>query len=413
MGGSTHARTPPPSLARRVLRLVEIAGIVVILSAVAWLASASALGDRTTAMVVALSATCAVCAACIARLSRDRRSAIVAAASFGATPAIAFATLRALSEPLMGTAFDDVSARQREGMESVVIAAALAALCAVAAAVIAGRRLERRRVSAIVIGVMTWAPLLIVPAVLGLAAFEGWRAPGPDRYSVSQPVLAHMDPARGDGRVVVDELEREEGVTLVRVCEDRPWCYTLLRRGDRVTTRPGYVRRDVPVHLRYDPIHELYLVEARGELIATVNAKNLASYQQLLPHHVRGSLSPPRAYWLLAAVALLGALFIVALRRRLRRSRARTESAEAGVCFGDGWGLLADGTAMRLPEDMHRGSILVMWVTRGAERTLTVIEGTRAEIATRFEHRRQALDALQLAVMWTLCTPLLTAAAVV
>lgn len=405
MGGST--------LVRRVLRLAEIAGIVVVLSAVAWLAWAEALGDRTTAMVVALSATCAACAAFIARLSRGGRSAVIAAAAFGATPAIALATLRALSEPLMGAAFDSGASREREGLEAVIIAAALAALCAVAASVIAGRRLEHRRVSELLVRVMTWAPMVVVPAVLIFTAADGFRSPGPDAYSVSQPVLAHMDPEDSGGRFVVDELERKEGVTLVRVCEGTPWCYTLLRRGDRVTTRPGYVPRGAPVHLRYDPVHRLYLVETGGELVSTVNAQNLASYNRLLPHHVRGSLTPPRAYSVLAVAALIGFILIVMLRRRLRRRRERTDAADVGVCFGDGWGLLADGTAMRVPNDMKRGSILVMWATRGAERTISVLEGTRDEIAKRFDERRQALDALQLAVMWTLCTPLLISAAVV
>jgi hypothetical protein len=412
MGGLSVVEKASPSRARRVFRLVETAAIVVIFSAVAWLAWASALGDRTTAMVVALSVTIASCAAFLSRLADGGKAAVVATAAFGATPAIALATLRALSEPLMGTAFTDGAARQREGIEAVIIAASLAAVCTVAAAVIARRRLEERRVSKWLVTFMTWSPLLVVPASLVFTLVDGYRSPSPGDYSVSQPVLAHMEPASADGPLLIDELERKEGVTLVRVCEDTPWCYTLLRRGDRVTTRPGHVARGAPVHLRYDPIHELYLVESNGVLVSTVNAQNLASYNRLLPHHVRGSLTPPRAYSLLAAGSLVGAIFILLLRRRLRRRRERATRADAGVCFGDGWGLLADGTTMRVPDETKRGSILVMW-SHGRDATLTLLEGTREEVAKRFDERSQALDALQLAVMWTLCTPFLISAAVV
>jgi hypothetical protein len=384
----------------------------VAISGVAWLAWAAAFGDRSTAMVVALSATCAACAAFISGLSRGGARAVVATAAFGATPVIALATLRALSEPLMGSAFTDGAARQREGVQAVILAVILAALCAGAAAFIARRRLERRRASRWVLAALTWAPLVAVPALLGLAVFDSFRAPTPERYGTSQPVLAHMDPESSGGALVVDELERKEGITLVRVCQDTPWCYTLLRRGDKVTTRPGYVHRQVPVHLRYDPNHELYLVESGGQLVSTVNARNLASYDRLLPHHVRHSLTPPPVYSLLAAIALVGAIVILWRRRSLRRTRDRVDAADAGVCFGDGWGLLADGTTMRVPPDVERGSILVLW-SEGRERTMTLLEGTREEIARRIEERRQALDAVQMATMWTLCTPLAIAVAVI
>ena len=402
----------PAKRGPRVLRLIEAAGLVVVISGAGWLAWAAALGDRTTAMVVALSATCAIFAVFMSRLGQGTSATVLATAAFGATPAIALATLRALSEPLMGTAFSDGAARQREGIEAVIIAAALAAVCAAAAAVIANRRLERRRLSRVLVAFMTWSPLLVAPASLIFTLADGYQSPAPDDYSMSQPVLAHMEPARTDGVLVVDELDRVEGVTLVRVCEDTPWCYTLLRRGDRVTTRPGQVPREAPVHLRYDRAHELFLVESAGLLVSTVNASDLASYNRLLPHHVRKSLTPPRAYSVLAVASLVAALLIWLQRRRLRRRRQRAEAAQAGVCFGDGWGLLADGTAMRVPMQTKRGSFVVLW-SQGREATLTLIEGTRDEIAARFDQRRTALDALQLATMWTLCTPLLIAAAVV
>lgn len=394
---------------------------------VAWLSWAAALGDRTTAMVVALSLTCAGCAAFMSRLTlaakggapppspsptcRGLSAAVVATTAFGALPVIALATLRALSEPLMGPAFANVAAREREGVESVIIAVALASVCVLLAGFVAKRRLDERRSGRWLLGLLTWSPVFIVPAVLVFTVAEGFRAPGPDGYSLAQPVLGHMDPPRA-GAVVVDELERQEGITLVRVCEAKPWCYTLLRRGDKVSTRPGFVARTAPVHLRYDPVHDLYLVESAGELVATINAANLASYTRLLPHHVRGSLAPPRAYQVLAGVGLALVVLLLVFRRRLRSRRRRAARGEAGVCFGDGWGLLADGTTMRVPRDMAPGSILVVWA-EGVARTMTILEGTRDEIARGFDERRRALDAMQLAVLWTLCTPLLISAAVV
>lgn len=412
MEGPTAAEVEPPSRRRRILRVLSALAIVVLVPAGAWLFSAAALGDRTTAMVVALSSTCAGCAAFMSRQSRGGAARVVATAAFGAMPVIALATLRALSEPLMGSAFEDVAAREREGLESIIVAVALASVCALLAGFIAKRRLDDRRDARWILGLLTWSPVFVVPAVLAFTLGEGLRAPGPDGYSLAQPVLGHMDPVRADGAVVVDELEREEGITLVRVCEAEPWCYTLLRRGDQVSTRPGFVARTAPVHLRYDRVHELYLVESGGALVATINAKNLASYTRLLPHHVRGSLAPPRAYQALAGVSLCLVALLLASRRRLRARRRDAARGEAGVCFGDGWGLLADGTTLRVPRDMARGSILVLWAD-GVERTMTVLEGTRDAITRGFEERHRALEAMQLAVLWTLSTPLLISAAIV
>ncbi len=382
-----------------------------LLYASAWLSWAAAFGDRTTAMVVALAATAALYALATGRLALGSRRFVVAAA-LGATPVIAFATLRALSEPLMGTAFGDGAARAREGTEAVVIAVVLAGAFALLAGWVARRSSERLRVGRWLLGVLTWSPVLIVPLVLVHTLSDGLSTPSPDRYGLSQPILGHMAPAPTGEQVVIDELAREEGITLVRVCEQTPWCYTLLRRGDRVTTRPGVVSRDAAVHLRFDPVHALYLVESDGALVATIDADNLASYTRLLPHHVRGSVGPPRAFQLLAGLGLGWVVWLVAVRRRLRSRRSQATDGEVGVCFGDGWGLLADGTTMRVPPDMKPGSILVSWA-KGRDRTLTILEGTREELGRALDERRRALDATQLAVLWTLCTPLVMSAALV
>jgi hypothetical protein len=109
------------------------------------------------------------------------------------------------------------------------------------------------------------------------------------------------------------------------------------------------------------------------------------------------------------------AVLVIALkRRRLARQTALIDAAQSGVCFGEGWALLADGTALRVPIDLDRGPILVSWAARAMrERALTVLLGAREDIHAALAGQRRQLDALQQTFLWTLGTPLLIAAAMV
>ena len=403
----------------RSLRGLKVAAGSAVVVALLWFFGARAFGDRSTSMTVLVSVVgAAILAAGALSRSVENRS-LMLSAGFGAVPVVAFAALRAMSDPLMGVVFPTGTARDKEGVESLLLAIIISALCGGIAALFLGSnqndRSGRGRFARWGVWALAWSPILVVPAVLGLALAQGLRTPGPSNYGRTQPLLGHISPpemATSPGDIVVDEVASKRGVTLVRICEDRPWCVTVLRRGRQVTTQPGKVARDAPVHLRYDPKHDLYLVESAGRLVGTTRGEDFSSYAFLLPHHVRRSVAPPHAFTLLALLSVLLLVVFLVKRRRIRSQAKSVAKAEAGVCFGNGWGLMADGTTMRVPEDMKHGSILMVWSGRSG-RTMELIEGTREELELRMQRTREALDRLQFCVSWTLCAPLLVSLTVV
>jgi hypothetical protein len=348
---------------------------------------------------------------------RGRLAAALALVGFA--PVIGHAAERSLMLPLLsGSA---------PAMVDAVGVVLVALLCLSTASAVAWWWASRRRAPrGRFVHYLALASVASCAGLVACAAADASHTPPPETYAESLPVVATLDvamnsqgfsevrPARGD--------VSSSGYAIGRTCLTGR-CFAHVRHFDRVQPIGPLLPQGAALALHHDELAGSVVLAADGKAVATMNA-SLAGWDWVVPSPaaLAAQLSPPRSFIALAVIALLGAVLVLAWRRRLSARLSSVSQGRVGVVDESGWAHLDDGTPpWRIQGDVACGPVVMVEEAfapaaayRGArrERRVVIHRGPRRAAIARLRLAVATADAAVCSWVIALSAPLIVAALV-